>query len=78
MTRHNRILLTVLALGITMLTSLVMMSEATQNSAIFGRIYSLLLVVNAVGLLSFLVLIGINIRQLVRDLRRQRPGARLI
>ena len=77
MTRHNRILLTVLALGITMLTSLVMMSEATQNSAIFGRIYSLLLVVNAVGLLSFLVLIGINIRQLVRDLRRQRPGARL-
>ncbi|MGH8514131.1 MAG: sensor histidine kinase, partial [Gammaproteobacteria bacterium] len=33
--------------------------------------------VNALGLITFLVLIALNVRQLYRDLRARRPGARL-
>ncbi len=75
--RRNRVLPAVAALSVLLLVSLVMMSDAMQSAARFGRIYSLLLVVNALGLLGFLALIGVNLKRLVRELRRRRPGARL-
>ncbi|MGQ0658832.1 MAG: ATP-binding protein [Chromatiales bacterium] len=75
--RRNRVLAAVVTLSALLLVSLVMMSDAMQNSARFSRIYSLLLVINAFGLLGFLALIGFNLKRLLRELRRRRPGARL-
>ena len=45
-------LVAVLLLFTLLLASLVIMSDATQNSARFGRLYSLLLLFNAIGLLA--------------------------
>lgn len=66
-----------IGLFIFMLASLLMMSDAMQNSERFGRLYSVLLVFNAVGLLVMLVLIGINIRQLIHQLKNRVAGARM-
>lgn len=66
-----------IGLFIFMLVSLLLMSDAMQNSETFGRLYSLLLVFNAVGLLVMLILIGVNIRQLIQQLRNRVPGARM-
>ena len=77
MNRRLAVLLAVATLSLLMLMSLVMMSSAMQNSERFGRFYSSLLMVNALGLTTFIVLIGLNIRRLVRALRARRPGSRL-
>ncbi|HZC01491.1 MAG TPA: hypothetical protein VE844_09045, partial [Gammaproteobacteria bacterium] len=69
MNRRLTVLLAVATLSLLMLVSLVMMSSAMQNSERFGRFYSSLLIVNALGLTTFMVLIGLNIRRLVRALR---------
>ena len=71
------IFLSGIGLFIFMLASLLMMSDAMQNSERFGRLYSALLIFNAVGLLVMLVLIGINIRQLVHQLKNRVAGARM-
>jgi len=60
-----------------MLAALVMMSEILQDSERFGDYYSLLLVVSALGLLVLIVLIGINLRSLIVQLRQRAPGIRL-
>lgn len=77
MNRRLTVLLAVATLSLLMLVSLVMMSSAMQNSERFGRFYSSLLIVNALGLTTFMVLIGLNIRRLVRALRARRLGSRL-
>jgi len=77
MKRARGILLPIGALSLVLLASLLMMSNATQGSQRFGQLYSVLLAVNALGLITFLVLIALNVRQLYRDLRARRPGARL-
>lgn len=64
-------------LSVSMLGSLILMSGAIQNSASFGALYSILLITNGLGLLAFVVLIGINVRRLIRQLRARQPGARL-
>lgn len=66
-----------IGLFIFMLASLLMMSDAVQNSERFGRLYSILLVFNTVGLLIMLILIGINIRQLVHQLKNRVAGAKM-
>ncbi len=66
-----------LGLFFFMLASLLLMSDAMQNSERFGRLYSALLVLNAVGLLVMLILIGVNIRQLIQQLRNRVAGARM-
>ncbi len=71
------IFLSGIGLFVFMLASLLMMSDAMQNSERFGRLYSVLLVFNAVGLLVMLVLIGINIRQLIHQLKNRVAGARM-
>ncbi len=64
-------------LSVVMLGSLMMLSEAVQNSARFGQLYVALLAINGLGLFTFIVLIGINVWRLVVQVRRQQPGARL-
>jgi len=64
-------------LCVAMLASLVMLSDAVQNSARFGQLYSLLLVLNLAGLATFVVLILVNLRRLALALRRREPGIRM-
>ncbi len=66
-----------IGLFILMLTSLVMMSEALQNSERFDRLYSGLLVFITIGLVALTVLIGLNLRRLAHQLRRRVPGSRM-
>ncbi len=66
-----------LILLLLLLGTLVLMSNATQNSAEFDALYSILLLFNLLGLLTFIVLISLNIRRLVRQLKDKTPGARL-
>ncbi len=64
-------------LSALLVAALFMMSAATQNSAIFGRMYSLLLVINVIGILLLLALIAINIVHLLRQYRARALGSRL-
>jgi len=64
-------------LSVSLLGSLVLMSAAIQNSGRFGTLFSVLLLTNLLGLAAFVVLIVINARDLVRQLRQRQPGARL-
>ncbi|MFO1434937.1 MAG: ATP-binding protein [Gammaproteobacteria bacterium] len=77
MSKQNRIVIAVVTLGVLMLGSLMMMSQAMHNSARFSHIFVLLLIINALGLLGFLFLIVSNLRQLRHDLKQERAGARL-
>ncbi len=63
-------------LSISLLTSLVLISAAIQNSERFGALFSMLLITNCLGLLGFVVLLVINVRQLLGQLRSRQPGAR--
>lgn len=72
------ILYTGIALFAFMLVSLLMMSDALQNSDRFSELYIPLLLFNAVGLITLIALIGINIRRLLQQLREKTPGARMM
>lgn len=65
------------ALFIFMLAALLLMSRALQNSALFDRYYAGLLLFNAAGLVSLLILIGLNIKRLIRQFRARIAGARM-
>ncbi len=69
--------LAVALLSLSLLGSLALMSAAVQNSERFGAMYSTLLISNCLGLLTFVILIVINIREFLGQLRRREPGARL-
>jgi nitrogen fixation/metabolism regulation signal transduction histidine kinase len=60
-----------------MLASLIMMSEALQNSERFDRLYSGLWIFISIGLVALTVLIGLNIRSLIRQSRNRVPGSRM-
>jgi nitrogen fixation/metabolism regulation signal transduction histidine kinase len=60
-----------------MLATLVFMSNAINNSEDFSKLYSILLIVNALGLLAMVYLIGRNIKRLLEQLKEKRPGSRL-
>ena len=64
-------------LFIFMLVSLLMMSNGLQDSSHFGRVYLGLLVFNTLGLLTLIVLITLNLKGLIRQLRDRVPGARM-
>ena len=59
------------------LMSLLMMSDALQNSDRFSELYSGLLLFNAIGLFVLIILIGINFRRLAGELRHRVPGSRI-
>jgi nitrogen fixation/metabolism regulation signal transduction histidine kinase len=65
------------ALSLLLLAALSMMSAATQNSAVFGRVYSVLLIFNVLGIVLLLGLIGINLTHLLDQYRRRVLGSRL-
>ena len=67
----------VVILSVLLLISLYLMSNATQNSEEFGRIFFGLLFINIVALMILLVLIGANLIRLVRQYRNRATGSRL-
>ena len=60
-----------------MLASLLIMSKALQNSVQTDQFYSGLLIFNTLGLLTLIILIGLNIRGLIKQARDRIAGARL-
>ena len=74
---HGQGRLPALALLGLLLVILVLMGRATTNSAQFGRMYSGLLLLSAVGLGALAALILYNLAVLIRLYRRRVPGARL-
>ncbi len=66
-----------LSLFVLLLVSLSFMSNATHNSERFGQLYTWLLLINALGLVVLVALIGTNLFWLMGQARRHVPGARL-
>ena len=67
----------VVLLFLLLLAALYLMSAATQNSALFGRLYSLLLAINILALALLLALIGRHLISLIQRYRKREPGSRL-
>ena len=67
----------VIVLFILLLTSLYLLGGATQNSELFGRLYSLLLVINILTILLLFTLIGRHLYQLIKQYRSRITGSRL-
>lgn len=67
----------VVLLFLLLLAALYLMSAATQNSAQFSRLYSLLLAINILALLLLLALIGRHLISLISRYRKREPGSRL-
>jgi nitrogen fixation/metabolism regulation signal transduction histidine kinase len=59
------------------LLSLQLMSSATQESSRLSQMYSWLLLVNGMGFVALLILVGINIYSLTRQLKKREAGSRL-
>ena len=66
-----------LCLFIFMLSSLLMMSKSLQNSELFDRFYLGLLLFNALGLISLSILIILNLKRLIRQLKNRVIGSRM-
>ncbi len=75
--RYTQGIRPIILLCVVLLTSLLLMGEAIQNSEQFGLIYFWLLVFNVFALLALLALIAINLFRLVRQYRAKAPGSRL-
>ncbi len=69
-------LLALILFGLVLL-SLQLMSSATQESSRLSQMYSWLLLVNALGALALLILVGINSYALLRQLKKREAGSRL-
>lgn len=69
--------LPMLVLFSLLLVSLSLLSGATHNSERFGEMYSLLLLINAAGLVFLAALVIANIIGLIRQRRMNVPGARM-
>ena len=66
-----------LVLFALLLVSLTLLSDATHNSERFGQMYSMLLLINAAGLVFLAALVIVNIIGLIRQQRMNVPGARM-
>ena len=69
--------LSVLILFGLILLSLQLMSSATQESSQLSAMYSWLLLVNALGSVVLLILVGANIYSLIQHTKRREAGSRL-
>ena len=67
----------IIALGVVLLGSTYLMSNATQDSARFGQLYSILLAINAAALIVLGFLIARNLYHLLHQVRERSPGAKL-
>jgi nitrogen fixation/metabolism regulation signal transduction histidine kinase len=77
MTRVGFGVVPMLLLFAMLLVSLTLLSDATHNSERFGQMYSLLLLINAAGLVFLVALVASNIISLIRQQRTKVPGARM-
>ena len=59
------------------LGSVLLLARATEGADEFGRLYGSLFLVNAVGVVTLLALIVINLVRLLREYRGRVPGSRL-
>ncbi len=62
---------------VLLLTSLYLMSIATHNSLLFGRLYSLLLGINLLATILLVALIGKSVWHLIQQYRQGKTGSRL-
>ena len=67
----------IVALFVLLLTSLYLMSDATHNAALFGRLYSVLLGINLLAIVLFIGLIIKSLWRLIQQYRHQVAGSRL-
>jgi nitrogen fixation/metabolism regulation signal transduction histidine kinase len=67
----------IVALSVLLVAAILMLSAAAQHSELFGEYFSVLLAVNALGIVALLVLIVANVYRLVRQLRARTLGSRL-
>lgn len=66
-----------MALFLLLLASLALMSDATHSSTQFGRLYTVLLIINALAILLLVGLIIKNLYLLITGVRRKVPGSKL-
>jgi len=69
--------LSLIALFVVLVISLHLMSSATQDSSALGGMYSKLLLINSLGSFLLLLLVGVNIYWLLRQLKKRVAGSRL-
>jgi len=67
----------VLVLFALVLLALQLMSTATQESSKLSEMYSLLLLINALGSVVLMILLGVNIYSLTQQLKKREAGSRL-
>lgn len=77
LTQQLKLILAFLLLFI-LLSSLLMTSDALQNSARLSHLYSPLLLVNSAGLIVLVILIILNVYDNLMQVRQRRAGAKLI
>ena len=70
-------MLPMLGMFVLLLVSLSYMSDATHNSERFSQMYSVLLFINAAGLVILGALVVANIITLLRQQRMKVPGAKM-
>jgi PAS domain S-box-containing protein len=67
-----------LALGVLLwLAALLLFTRIAENSDDFARLQNWILLINSLGVAVLVVLIGVNLVGLIRDLRHHVPGSRL-
>ena len=76
-TRYVTGVIPLAVLSVVLIASLLMMNAATQNSALFGRMYSVLLLVNILGIVLLIALILLNLFHLIEQYRARVLGTRL-
>ncbi|MEC9375619.1 MAG: ATP-binding protein [Pseudomonadota bacterium] len=74
--RRSSAIILLAALAMTA-TGLALLSQVTSNSADFGSLYQTILVVNTLGAVMLMLLIGANLVSLYRDFITNKPGSKL-
>jgi len=64
-------------LSVLLIAAFIMMNAAAQNSALFGRLYSVLLLVNILGVVLLIALILLNLFHFAEQYRARVVGTRL-
>lgn len=75
--RVSNSVIPVVVMALFMLTSLWLLSAATENSSQFGRMHVALVFINILGLIVLVGLIGVNVVRLVRQYQRSATGSKL-
>ena len=65
------------ALSVLLLAAVFMLTAAAKRSEVFSGYYTVLLAVNALGIIALTVLIAVSLLRLVRQFRAGAPGSRL-